>query len=103
MKVEWLYEARNEYWDFLTFYKTKVGLKYAQAFSQKILENIRQLERFPESGVLKQDTLMGKHGFRALFVEQHVCIYKIEGNTVYIYHLADARKNYIYQIFGLEE
>ena len=30
-------------------------------------------------------------------------IYKIEGNTVYIYHLADARKNYIYQIFGLEE
>ena len=103
MKVEWLYEARNEYRDFLTFYKTKVGLKYAQAFSQKILENVRQLERFPESGVLKQDTLMGKHGFRALFVDQHVCIYKIEGNTVYIYHLADARKNYIYQIFGLEE
>lgn len=45
-------------------------------------------------GVLKYDTLMGKHGFRALFTDQYVCVYKIEGDTVYIYHLADARKNY---------
>ena len=52
---------------------------------------------------LKYDTLMGKHGFRALFIDQYACVYKIEGDTVYIYHLADARKNYIYHIFGMEE
>ena len=102
MKVEWLYEARNEYRDFLTFYKTKVGEKYARAFADKILSGVRQLEHFPESGVLKQNTLMGKYGFRALFIDQYVCIYKIEGETVYIFHLTDARKNYIYQIFGFE-
>ena len=45
---------------------------------------------------------MGKHGFRALFVEQYVCVYRIEENTIYIYHITDARKNYIYHIFGVE-
>ena len=46
---------------------------------------------------------MGRYGFRALFLDHYVLIYKVQGNTVYIYHFKDARKNYIYQIFGLEE
>lgn len=102
MKVEWLYEARNEYRDILQFYRGQVGTKYARAFTDKILKAARQLSSFPESGVLKRETLMGKYGFRALFIDQYVLIYKIQGETVYIYHLKDARKDYIYQIFGLE-
>lgn len=103
MKIEWLYEVRNEYRDVLQFYKTQVGQKYARRLAGKVTEAVKQLARFPESGVLRCDTLMGKYGFRALFIEQYVCIYKIEGETVYIYHLTDARKNYIYQIFGFEQ
>ena len=103
MRVEWLSEARNEYRQLLQYYKTEVGLPYARKFASKILTSVNQLERFPEIGVLKYDTLMGKHGFRALFIDQYACVYKIEGDTVYIYHLADARKNYIYHIFGMEE
>lgn len=98
MRVEWLSEARNEYRQLLQYYKTEVGLPYARKFASKILTSVNQLERFPEIGVLKYDTLMGKHGFRALFIDQYACVYKIEGDTVYIYHLADARKNYIYHI-----
>ena len=103
MKVEWLYEARNEYRDVLQFYKTQVGEKYARAFADKILSAVRQLSSFPESGVLRHDTIMGKYGFRALFVDHYVCIYKIWNDTVYLYHITDARKNYMYQIFGAEE
>lgn len=103
MRVEWLYEARNEYRDVLRFYKVQVGEKYARAFADKVLSAVRQLSRFPESGVLRYDTIMGKYGFRALFVDHYVCIYRIWNDTVYIYHFTDARKNYIYQIFGLEE
>ena len=102
MKVEWLYEARNEYRDILQFYRGQVGTKYARAFAGKILKAARQLSSFPESGVLKRETLMGKYGFRALFIDQYVLVYKIQGETVYIYHLKDARKDYIYQIFGLQ-
>lgn len=50
----------------------------------------------------RSGTLMGKYGFRALFIGQYVCVYKVENDTVFIYHLADARKNYIFHIFGLE-
>ena len=92
MKVEWLNEARNEFLAFLKFYKTEVGTPYAKKFA----------DNFPEMGVLKYDTLMGKHDFRALFIDQYVCIYKIEMDTVYIYHFADARKNYLYHILGME-
>ena len=102
MKVEWLYEARNEYRDILQFYRGQVGTKYARAFADKILKVARQLSSFPESGVLKRETLMGKYGFRALFIDQYVLIYRIQGESIYIYHLKDARKDYTYQIFGLE-
>ncbi len=36
-------------------------------------------------------------------IEQYVCVYKIMGEMVYIYHFTDARKKYIYNIFGMEE
>lgn len=102
MKVEWLTEARVEYRQFLQYYKTEVGLPYAKKFADTILSSINQLAEFPEMGAVKYDTLMGKHGFRALFIENYVCVYRIESDTVYVYHLADARKNYIYHIFGME-
>ena len=102
MKVEWLFEAQNEYRDMLTYYKTSLGSKYARSFSQKILSAVAQLEQFPQTGVLRPNTLLGKHGFRALFIDQYVCVYKIEDNKVYMYHLTDARKNYIYHIFGID-
>ena len=102
MKIEWLYEAQNEFRDYLLYYRNNIGSKYACHFSDKILAAVGQLAQFPEIGVLRQDTLMGKHGFRALFVEQYVCVYRIEENTVYIYHITDARKNFLYHIFGVE-
>ena len=76
--------------------------RYARKFADNVLHAAEQLSDFPELGVLKYDTLMGKHSFRALFIDQYVCIYKIETDAVYIYHFADARKNYIYHIFGME-
>lgn len=103
MKIEWLYEAQSEFRELLIYYRVKVGAEYAKKFSEKVLRAVRQLERFPELGVLKDDLLIGKYGFRALFIDQYVCIYRIDGETVFVYHLADARTNYLYHIFGLEE
>lgn len=80
MKVEWLTEARAEYRQFLQYYKTEVGLPYAKKFADTILGSINQLAEFPEMGAVKYDTLMGKHGFRALFMGNYVCVYRIEGD-----------------------
>lgn len=102
MKIEWLYEAQAEYRELLSYYKNTVGAESARRFAKRILGSVRQLERFPEMGVLKEERLLGKYGFRALFIDKYVCIYRIDGQTVYIYHLADARSNYMYHIFGVE-
>ena len=100
-RVEWLNKV-HEFLAFLKYYKTEVGAPYAKKFADKVLHATQQLAEFLELGVLKYDMLMGKHGFRALFIGQYVCIYKITMDTVYIYHFADARKNYMYHIFGME-
>lgn len=102
MKIEWLYEAQREYAELLSFYRSRVGTEAAWRFAAKILDQVENLSQFPQMGVLKQDTLMGKYGFRALFIGQCACIYKLQGDTVYIYHLTDARRNYIYNLFGVE-
>ena len=100
-RVEWLNKV-HEFLAFLKYYKTEVGAPYAKKFADKVLHATQQLAEFLELGVLKYDMLMGKHGFRALFIGQYVCIYKIAMDTVYIYHFANARKNYMYHIFGME-
>lgn len=102
MKIEWLYEARREFAELLSYYRYQVSLEAARKFSAKILSTLENLACFPEMGVLKQETIMGKYGFRALFIEQYACIYKISDGCIYIYHITDARQNYIYNIFGIE-
>lgn len=102
MRIEWLSEARNEFRDYLLYYRNQVGAKYTREFSKQVLASVEQLAQFPQMGVLRQETLMGKYGFRALFVEQYVCVYRIEEDTVLIYHFTDPRKNYIYHTFGME-
>ena len=103
MRVEWLYEAQAEFRELLIYRRTNVGAQSARQFSDNILKSVRQLEQFPELGVLKEGQLMGKYGFRALFIDQYACIYRVDGEVIYIYHLADARTNYLYHIFGIQE
>lgn len=101
MKIEWLYEAQAEYRDLLSFHLNNVGRDSARRFADRILGAVGKLEMFPEMGVLRENTLLGKHGFRALFIGKYACIYRIDGDFVYIYHLTDARTDYMYRILGV--
>ena len=103
MKVEWLYEAQMEYRNLLNYHKNMVGRESARKFAKKILDSVKHLEKFPEMGVRREDKLLGKFGFRVLFIDKYACIYRINEDKIFIYHLADARTNYIYNIFGIEE
>jgi plasmid stabilization system protein ParE len=102
MKIEWLYEAQVGYQELLSYYKNTVGTDGARAFSNRILETVQRLETFPEMGLIREELLTGKLGFRSLFIGKYICIYRIDADTIFIYHLADARTNYIYRIFGME-
>lgn len=103
MKIEWLYEAKQDFSTLLLYHRNTVGRQSARKFSKKILDAVNQLKAFPEMGVSKTGSLMEKYQFRALFIDKYACIYRVDHNVVYIYHLVDARTNYIYNIFGLKE
>lgn len=102
MKIEWLYEAQAEYRELLSYYRNTVGTSAARKFSDNILETVSRLAEFPEMGVLKEEKLLGRYGFRALFIGKYVCIYRVDEDAVRIFHLADVRNNYMYNIFGIE-
>lgn len=103
MKIEWLFEAKQDFRALLLYYKNNVGVQAAERFANKILDAVNQLERFPELGRSKLGGLMEQCQFRALFIDQYACIYQIDGDAVNIYYLLDARTNYIYNIFGVEQ
>ena len=102
MKIEWLYEAQAEYRELLSYYRNTVGISAARKFADNILETVSRLAEFSEMGVLKEEKLLGRYGFRALFIGKYVCIYRVDEDAVRIFHLADARSNYMYNIFGIE-
>ena len=102
MRIEWLYEAKLEYRDLLLYHKNTVGTQSAEKFAKMILSSVRKLETFPQLGVLKETQLLGRYGFRALFIGKYVCIYRIVEDSVLIYYIADARTNYMYHIFGIK-
>ena len=102
MKIEWLYEAQAEYRELLSYYRNTVGVSAARKFADNILETVSRLAEIPEMGVMKEEKLLGRYGFRALFIGKYVCIYRVDEDAVRIFHLADARSNYMYNIFGIE-
>ena len=102
MKIEWLYEAQAEYRELLSYYRNTVGVSAARKFADNILKTVSRLAEFPEMGVLKEEKLLGRYGFRALFIGKYVCIYRVDEDAVRIFHLADACSNYMYNIFGIE-
>lgn len=102
MRIEWLYEAQVEYRELLSYYRNTVGLPAARKFSQMLFDEIEKLADFPNLGVLKEDRLLGRHGFRALFIGKYVCVYRVDEDAIRIFHLADARTDYLYRIFGIE-
>ena len=64
MRVEWLNEARNEFLAFLKYYQNGSRRSLCKKVcGLTVLHATQQLADFPELGVLKYDTLMGKHDF----------------------------------------
>ena len=101
MRIEWLYEAQCEFEELLAYYRSRGGKEAAAGFAEKILSAVERLAVSPRAGVLRRNTPLGKHGFRALLVEQYACIYRIEDGIVRIYHLTDAGRDDLYEILGV--
>ena len=59
-----------------------------------ILDSIERLEVFPDSGSLTPDPWLNEQGYRMVICKKHVAIYRVIGEEIYIYHIADTQTEY---------
>lgn len=59
-----------------------------------ILDAIERLEVFPDSGSLTPGPWLNEQGYRMVICKKHVAIYRVIGEEIYIYHIADTQTEY---------
>lgn len=71
-----------------------VGPKSAEKVTDKILASLERLEQFPNSGAPTPDPNLNSEGYRMVVSGVYVSVYRLIGDTVNVYHIADGRTDY---------
>ena len=95
LPAAWEDLAQIEVWYALRF-DTDTAIKV----SSSILDAIERLETHPESGTRTPDETLNGLGYRMIICKYHAAIYKTVEKTIYIYHIADMRTDYMKTIRG---
>lgn len=93
-KIELLDTAWKELDEISDYYLLTVGPQSAKKITQRIFSAIERLEVFPLSGSYVPDIELKNQGYRMLICDEYLCIYKLIGDTVYIYHIAHGSMEY---------
>ena len=93
-KVELLASAWLELDAIADYHMEVVGPNSARKITEQILGDLERLERFPLSCPLAPYRELAELGYRILVSGKYVCINKLIGDTVYVYHVAAAATNY---------
>ena len=70
------------------------GPDSAKKITDRILRALDHLKLSPEMGVSCKDKLLKLQGYRMLICGYYLCIYRLIGDTVFVYHIADGRSDY---------
>lgn len=68
--------------------------KFAEEITDKLLDTIALLAEQPYMGALHPDPFLAQHQYRKLICGKYVCVYKVIGQTVYVYRIVDGRTDY---------
>ena len=71
-----------------------VGSRSAEEITDRLLDTISLLAEQPYMGALHPDAFLAQHQYRKLICGNYVCIYKVIGQTVYVYRIVDGRTDY---------
>ena len=93
-KVELLTPAWLELDAIADYHMDAVGPSSARKITNRILDDLTRLEMFPLSCPLAPYKELAELGYRVLVSGKYVCLYKLIGNMVYIYHIAASATNY---------
>ena len=86
--------AQGELEEIAQLYLSLSGVPSARKITDKIFDALEQLTRFPLSGPSMRETELRNLGYRFIAVEKHIIIYRLIGDTIYVYHIFDGRSDY---------
>ena len=86
--------AQGELEEIARLYLSLSGAQSARRITDSIFDALEQLERFPLSGPPMRETELRNLGYRFLTVEKYILIYRLIGDTVFVYHIFDGRSDY---------
>ena len=95
MRLEFLKTAWCDLDRIADFYWDKVGAVSAEKIMDQIMDMIKVLSNHPYAGPLHPDVELARREYRKLsLTKTYVAIYKVEGDTVYIYRIVNGVTDY---------
>ena len=93
-KLVLLEPAQRELEEIAQLHRNLVGPNSARKVTNKIFDALSRLELFPLSGSLPRDKALLRDGYRYVVAGKYICVYRVLGDTVYVYHIAHGASNY---------
>jgi len=93
-KLELLAPARSEMHEIARLHLELVGPASARKITDKIKHSLGNLTTHPHMGATIQDSELKREGYRKLICGHYLCVYRLVGETVFVYHIVDGRTNY---------
>ena len=93
-KMEILTPAQRELEEIALIHLELVGVESARNITNTIYNALELLQTSPNMGVDCRDKPLKLQGYRMLICGHYLCIYRVIGDTVYVYHIVDGRANY---------
>lgn len=93
-KIEILVPAYLDIDRIADYHLRMVGPQSAQKITDKLLDTIELLGDHPLIGSEHDDLELQKQGYRKLVCGDYICIYRIIGNTIYVYRIVHGATDY---------
>lgn len=94
MKVEYLEAAVSDLDNIMDYYFGQFGIESAMKVYGQIKGSISHLAEHSNLVVPSKERLLRQLGYRELYSGRFVAVYRIENEIIYIYHIADAQRDY---------
>ena len=101
-RLEILTPAQRELEEIALVHYELVGPDSARKITDRIYDALERLTRHPNMGTSCEDKPLKLQGYRMLICGHYLCVYRLVGNTVFVYHIADGRSDYPKHIKDLE-
>lgn len=93
-EVALLAPAQRELEEIAAVHVQLVGAGSARRMTDQLYHSMERLAQFPLSGALINDKELRREGYRLVISGDYLCIYRLMGETVYIYHIVHGATDY---------